>query len=106
MVRRGLRRTLHGQGVGRHSAEEIEEFGARALGAVAGVLGENQYLTGSEISGADATVYAFMISALCPHFDTRLRATARKLPNIVAYCERMTRKFHPDQAMPLAHDRG
>ena len=105
VVRRSLRRTLHGHGVGRHSAEEIDELGARALGAVADVLGENQYLTGPEICGADATVYAFMISALCPHFDTRLRATARKLPNIVAYCERMARKFHPDQAMSLAHGR-
>jgi glutathione S-transferase len=95
IVRRRLRTTLHRHGIGRHSADEIEELGERALNAVAGVLGENEYLTGSEICGADAAVYAFMISARCAHFDTTLRATAEKLPNIDAYCERMTRRFYP-----------
>jgi glutathione S-transferase len=95
MVRRRLRGTLHSHGIGRHSADEIEELGARALAAVSGVLGENEYLTGPQICGADATVYAFMISARCAHFDTALRAAAEKLPNVGAYCERMTRKFYP-----------
>jgi glutathione S-transferase len=95
MVRRSLRKTLHGHGIGRHDPAQIDELGARALGAVSGVLGENQYLTGSQLCGADATVYAFMISALCPHFDTPLRARALNLPNIVAYSERMQQRFHP-----------
>ena len=95
MVRRRLRRTLHSHGIGRHSAEEIEELGARTLAAVSGVLGENEYLTGPQICGADATVYAFMISARCAHFDTALRAAAEKLPNVGKYCERMTRRFYP-----------
>ena len=95
IVRRRLRTTLYRHGIGRHGADEIEELGARALSAVAGVLGENEYLTGSKICGADATVYAFMISARCTYFDTALRATAENLPNLGAYCERMTLRFYP-----------
>jgi glutathione S-transferase len=95
MVRGGLRRTLRGHGLGRHTSQEIDEIGRCALTAIANMLGDNEYLTGSQICGADATVYAFMISALCPHFDTRIRANAEKLPNIVSYCERMRRRFHP-----------
>jgi len=95
MVRNGLRKTIHGHGLGRHAAHEIDELGARAIGSVSNVLGDNEYLMGSQPCGADATVYAFMISSLCSHFDTRLRASAQKFPNIVEYCERMRRKFHP-----------
>jgi hypothetical protein len=35
-----------------------------------------------------------MLSTLCPHFDSPLRTTAEGLPNVVSYCERMTRKFY------------
>lgn len=95
MVRGGLHRTLQGQGIGRHSPAEIDELGVAALTAISNMLGDNEYLMGSNICGADATVYAFMISALCPHFETRLRVSAQKLPNLASYCERMGRRFHP-----------
>ena len=95
MVRKQLRKALHLHGIGRHAPAEINELGVRALSAVSNMLGDNEYLTGPNICGADATVYAFMAGSLCSHFDSRLRTSAEKLPNIVAYCERMRRKFHP-----------
>jgi glutathione S-transferase len=97
-VRKGLRKTMHGHGIGRHTPQEIDELGARALGAVSNMLGDNEYLMGAQLCGADATAYSFMISSLCAHFDTKLRASAQKLSNVVAYCERMGRKFHPVSA--------
>jgi glutathione S-transferase len=95
MVRKELRKTLHLHGIGRHAPAQIDELGVRALTAVSNMLGDNEYLTGPNICGADATVYAFMAGALCAHFDSRLRVSAEKLTNIVAYCERMRTKFHP-----------
>jgi glutathione S-transferase len=97
-VRAGLRKTLNGHGIGRHAPHEIDELGARALGAVSNMLGDNEYLMGPQLCGADATAYSFMIASLCPHFDTKLRASAQKLPNLVGYCERMGRQFHPPAA--------
>jgi len=94
-VRGSLRRTLQGHGIGRHTAAEIDEIGISALTAISNMIGDNEYLMGPNICGADATVYAFMLGALCPHFDTRLRANARKLPNLASYVERMGRRFHP-----------
>ena len=96
MVRKGLRKTMQGHGIGRHAPHEIDELGARAVAAVSNVLGDNEYLMGSQLCGADATVYAFMVGALCTHFDTRLLANARKHVNVVAYCERMGARFHPE----------
>ena len=94
IVRRSLRKTLHLNGIGRHSDEELTELATRLLLAISGMLEGNEYITGPTISGADATTYAFMLSALCPLFDSPLRTKAESLPNIVAYCERMTRKFY------------
>jgi len=94
VVRRSLRKTLHLNGIGRHSDEELIELATRLLLAVSGMLDGNEYITGPTVSGADATTYAFMLSVLCPLFDSPLRTKAESLPNIVAYCERMTRKFY------------
>jgi glutathione S-transferase len=98
MIRKGLRKTLHLHGIGRHAPTDINELGVRAVTAVSHMLGDNEYLTGPNICGADATVYAFMAGILCPHFDSQLRVSAEKLTNIVSYCERMRRKFHPAAA--------
>jgi glutathione S-transferase len=95
MIRKGLRKTLHLHGIGRHAPADINELGFRAVTAVSNVLGDSEYLTGPNICGADATVYAFMAGILCPHFDSQLRVSAEKVTNIVSYCERMRRKFHP-----------
>jgi glutathione S-transferase len=94
-VRKGLRRTVHGHGLGRHTDDEINVIAARTIEAVANVLGGNEYLTGPTICGADATVYAFMNGILTPFFETPTRSTALKYPNIIAYCERMKQRFHP-----------
>ena len=94
VVRRSLRKTLHLHGIGRHSDAELNELAARLLQSISGMLDGNEYITGQTICGADATTYSFMLSALCPHFDSPLRSKAEALPNIVAYCDRMTKKFY------------
>lgn len=94
-VRKQLRRTVHGHGLGRHTREDINTLAARAIGAVANVLGESDYLMGSSACGADATVYAFMSGILTPFFDSAIRPMALEHRNLVAYCERMLRRFHP-----------
>jgi glutathione S-transferase len=94
-VRKGLRRTVHGHGLGRHTQQEINLLAARIIEAVANVLGDNEYLTGSTICGADATVYAFMSGILNPFFESATRPLVLQHQNIVAYCERMKQRFHP-----------
>ena len=95
-VRKDLRRTVHGHGLGRHSTAEINLLARRSIKAVSDVLGDNEYLTGSNLCGADATVYAFMNSALTPFFESEMRPIVLEHSNIVSYCERMRRRFHPE----------
>jgi glutathione S-transferase len=94
MIRRQVRRTLHGQGIGRHSPAEIASLMNRAIDALAAILGDKPYLMGNEPCGADATAYAFTLGVLCPAFESPMRGRAASHANLVAYAERMRARFH------------
>jgi len=94
-VRKSIRRTLHGHGLGRHSEAENNLMAARALDAVSQMLGDNRYFMGATPCGADATVFAFVAGTLCSTFDSPLRTKAEATPNLVAYAQRMMSEFFP-----------
>lgn len=94
-IRRLVRKNLYAHGLGRHTNQEITALAARTIEATANVLGDNTYLMGAHKCGADATVYAFTAANLTPHFRSELRTATQKYPNLVAYCDRMKREFHP-----------
>lgn len=94
-LRSRVKATLQAQGMGRHRPQEIEQLAQRDLGCLSSLLGEQPYLLGEHVCGADATVYAFVAGCLCPHFHGALRDTAESLPNLVAYERRMKAKFYP-----------
>lgn len=93
--RERVRQTLHGQGLGRHSPDEIAELGCRSLAALSGLLGNKPYLFGPAPSGVDATAFAFVAGATTPFFETRLRAFALTHKNLIAYRERMMEEHYP-----------
>jgi glutathione S-transferase len=96
MVRRQLRRTLHGQGCGRHTDAERAMLAERGIGALAAVLGGKRYLMGDAPCGADATVFATVAGVLCPGFNSAARRCAEGHPNLLAYRDRMLREFFPE----------
>ncbi|WP_108682200.1 glutathione S-transferase family protein [Methyloceanibacter sp. wino2] len=96
IARRQLKAQIMGQGIGRHSDAEIVELGTRSLDAAAAFLGQKTYMMGEELSGLDATAFAFLAGALCPIFETPLRTAAERHDNIKAYVGRITERFYPD----------
>jgi glutathione S-transferase len=98
MVKRRLRKTLHGQGTGRHSADERAQLSERAIGAIAAIVGDGPYLMGGRPCGADATVYAFLRGALCPLFEGPLLAAVQARPVLTSYCNRLTKRYYSDIA--------
>lgn len=98
MIRRQVRRALHGQGIGRHSPEEIVALGTRSIDATAVFLAAKPFMMGAEPSGLDATAFAFIAGALCPLFETKLRAAAERHDNLRRYVGRMTIRFYPDRS--------
>jgi glutathione S-transferase len=95
MVRRSVRKNLHAHGLGRHTEAELTLLANRALDALSQVLGDKQYLMGEQLCGADATAFAFVLSALCPVFDSPARTHAEELLNLVAYRDRLQQQFYP-----------
>ncbi|HTE41354.1 MAG TPA: glutathione S-transferase family protein [Steroidobacteraceae bacterium] len=96
LVRRTVRKNLHAHGMGRHSNEEITELAGRVIDSLAAVLGEKPYLMGTRPCGADATVFAFVVSLLSPYFNSQIRPHALRHANLIAYRDRMLREYFPD----------
>jgi glutathione S-transferase len=96
MVRRQVRRNLWGHGMGRHTVAEMEQLAARDIDAIADFLVDKPYLMGNAPCGADATLFPFMAHALCPLFDTAILTLTERRPNLVAYCDRMTKRYFPE----------
>lgn len=95
LIRRRVRRDLHGQGLGRHRPEEVAAIAGKAVESVAAILGDKPYLMGDEPCGADATLFAFAMGTLCPLFDTPIRQAAESHANLVAYSQRMRDRYFP-----------
>ncbi|HWD48636.1 MAG TPA: glutathione S-transferase family protein [Rhizomicrobium sp.] len=94
--RQRVREMLHGQGMGRHTTEEIAMLGDRSLSALSAFLGDKLYLMGETPCGADATAFGFIASVLTPFFTGDLRKRAERHSNLVAYRDRMMLQYYPD----------
>ena len=97
-VRRDLRRTLWGQGLGRHSKEEVARLAARDIDALADQLGDKPYFMGETPTGSDATVFAWVLAILCPIFGSPLREAMERKANLVAYRDRGMHQWFADFA--------
>ena len=91
---------LHGQGLGRHTLEEIGVLAQRGYWALSQLLGDKAFLMGAQPCGADASVFAQIASALSPHFESPVRAAAATHANVVDYAERMMAAYFPDFGRP------
>ncbi len=95
LVRRRVRKSLHGHGMGRHSEVEMQAIGNQGLKALATLLGDKPFLMGEEPCGTDAMMFAILASALCAHFETPMKDEVKRHANLVAYEARMRGRFFP-----------
>ena len=98
LVRRQMVRTLWGQGIGRHSAEQVD---ARALAIVEAVcvqLGDKPFFLGDEPRTIDATVYAFMATLLDTPFESEAATFGRAQDNLCAYTRRIREQYFSNPA--------
>jgi glutathione S-transferase len=95
-TRRGVRATLHGQGLGRHSVAETEQIVIEGIDALADFIGDKPYLMGNAPCGADATTFSWVAGFLNPHFDGPIHRAAMSRANLVAYRDRGMARWYPD----------
>ncbi|KAF6823185.1 glutathione s-transferase [Colletotrichum plurivorum] len=106
---RGMMRTLHGQGTGRFSSEEIAAFRHDIWADVGALLAEARSKTppkdgetpfwvlgGAGPSEADATVYGFIASGLLCAAAPDTQKTIRSHPVLVDYAGRIHERYFGD----------
>lgn len=93
LARRGLVKSLHGHGMGRHSREEIYAIGQRDITALADYLGEKKFFLGESPSSVDATVYGFLANLIWAPIENPLKEHAKQYPQLEAYCTRMRDRY-------------
>lgn len=95
MVRSSIKKTLHGQGLGRHTPDEIYAMGKADIDAMAAILGGKPFVLGDAPTSVDATAYGFLAQLLHTTLGGPLTDHAKKKSNLVAYVDRMRDRYFP-----------
>lgn len=93
MLRRMNAKRLHGHGIGRHTRSTIAELAFHDVEALAAIIGDKPFLMGDEPCAADASVFGIVTSILTPPLESPLRASMQQHANLIAYRDRITKKF-------------
>lgn len=93
-VRRQMLKTLYLQGIGRHSRDEIYEFGKSDIDVIAATLGHQAFINGDTPTSLDACVYGFIANILAFPAINPLQSYCLKQTNLVDYCARMKQRFY------------
>jgi glutathione S-transferase len=99
-VRRGMRRALISQGIGRHSREEIYALGRADLEAVSILLGDGPFFFLDRPTGFDAVAYGFLANVLLVPVETELKRIGLEFANLRAFCYAMERQLEERASFP------
>ena len=102
MIKKGVKKNLYGQGIGRHSNDEILDIADKSFIALSTLLADKEYLFGDQACSFDAAVYAMLCQFISVDFYNEFNALARKHQNLVKYCERIENKFYQKHDKSLA----
>jgi glutathione S-transferase len=105
-VRGYIKKSLHLQGVSRHTKEEIISFIEEAARSLSVLVGEKGLLEGRAMS-ANAYAFGLLVTVyngpqMCSHWFKELQ----KYPNLRAWTERMAEKYFPGRKVLAIDDVG
>jgi len=94
LIRKGVKKNLHGQGIGRHSKSEILEITKQSFSALSAMLAEQSYFFGDKPCSFDATVYASLCEFISVDYDNDFNRLAKKYDNLVRFCQRIEHTYY------------
>lgn len=100
VVRRNALRDIYGQGMGRHSREEVYDIGIQDIQAISDFLGDQPYLMGDQPTSLDATGYGTLVNLLRASVGSPMQEYGLKLENLGAYCDRMHARYWTNAPVP------
>ena len=87
-VHKQLTKSLHMQGLGRHSRAELIEFGRQDVEAIAAQLGSTNYFLSDKPSSIDASLYGALHNLIDCEHDGPIKDFSMNHQNLVDYCAR------------------
>ncbi len=93
IVRRQVRGSLHGQGIGRHEQEEIDRRGIEVLDHLKVFVGQSDYLFGNKPSLADCTVFPYLWGAIHWPSESELKTAVMNHPPFLQYVDRIVTRY-------------
>lgn len=97
MMRKNVSRNLFGHGLGRHSKDDLVYLCVKDIDALAGILGDKPFITGSAPTDGDAALFGVLGSLIDTPREHPLKEAVLKHANLVAYNQRLKGLYFPDQ---------
>ena len=96
LAQKNMKNALEGNGIGRHSRDEIYEMANKDLKAITDFLAEKPYLMGDKPSSVDATLFAFLCNIINVPLRSPMKDYVHKSDNLMRYNQRMGRQLFPE----------
>ncbi len=93
IFRRGVRRRIRMQGLGRYAKAERAQKAEANLRALDQILGDKPFMLGDVPRSIDAATYGMLASIHFANLETSLVAMLGRFPRLVAYTQRMEARF-------------
>lgn len=93
LVRKSVIKTLNGQGLGRHSENEILAITDKSLQALSQLLGEKDYFFGQQVCSFDAAAYGLLCQFLSVNYQDKFNQKAKSYANLIQYCQRIEQQY-------------
>lgn len=101
MIRKTVKKNLHGQGVGRHSAEEILAIADKSFQSLSMLLADQDFFFGEQHTSFDAVAYSHLCEFISVRFDGGFENVftkkAKSYQNLVQFCQRIEDKFYQEK---------
>lgn len=93
-VRKDVIKSLRGQGLGRHSEQEIKQILATDLKALSDFLGDKSFFFGDQATTLDAVAYGFLAELALAPLQSSLTEIVKNYPNLVSFCHRIQKTYY------------
>lgn len=94
VVRKTIAKSLHLQGLGRHTPQEMYRLAGDDLTALSTFLGDKPFFFGAQPTELDATAYGFLAQVLWAPGARQTREHMERTRNLPAFCERMKQTYY------------
>ncbi len=94
IIQKKVRKNLYGQGIGRHTKDEILAITDKSFASLSTLLGSKDYFFGNKPSSFDATVYSILCQFISVDCNNEFNEKARSYLNLVQFCQRIEQAYY------------